>query len=118
MGQLDRSPELTRPVQNTNGKYNNNILKHFIYFIVNILNLFQVIYSTGEFVMYEFDNVRYYGRILAFIQVEENGFWRIKIQKLLNYFALPRIFRSASHGTDQLWMTDDFILTEIKLKNH
>ncbi|PKC51661.1 hypothetical protein RhiirA1_483248 [Rhizophagus irregularis] len=32
-----------------------------------------VIYSTGEFVMYEFDNVRYYGRILAFIQVEENG---------------------------------------------
>lgn len=92
------------------GKYNNNILKHFIYFIVNILNLFQVIYSTGEFVMYEFDNVRYYGRILAFIQVEENGSWRIKIQKLLNYFDLPRIFRSASRGTDQLWMTDDFIL--------
>ncbi|CAG8735682.1 8531_t:CDS:2 [Rhizophagus irregularis] len=52
--------------------------------------------ATGEFVMYEFDNVRYYGRILAFIQVEENGSWRIKIQKLLNYFDLPRIFRSAS----------------------
>jgi hypothetical protein len=60
--------------------------------------------------MYEFDNVRYYGRILAFIQVEENGSWRIKIQKLLNYSDLPRIFHSASRGTDQLWMTDNFIL--------
>ena len=54
--------------------------------------------------------MQYYGWIIAFIKIEENGHWRIKIQKLLKNFNLPRMFYSASRGIDQLWMTDDTIL--------
>ena len=42
----------------------------------------------------------YYGRILAFVQIEEDGHLRIKTQKLLENVELPRLFRSASRGFD------------------
>ena len=64
--------------------------------------MFQVFYKTGEFIIYRFNDMLYYGRILAFVQIEENGYLRIKTQKLLENVELPRLFRFAYRRPDQL----------------
>ena len=43
--------------------------------MLNFIVFYEVTYNTGEFIEYEFNNVRYYGRILAFVQIEENGYF-------------------------------------------
>ena len=94
----------------------------FIYFIVYFVSLWScnyificfnviVTYKSGEFVYYQDNGQRQLGRLRAILKNANDDQYRLRIQKVVNYDNLPRIFKGMSRQersvAGEVWLQDE-----------
>ena len=79
---------------------------HINYFVYNMI----VIYKSGEFIYYHYNNERQLGRLRAILK-NANNKYRLRIQEVVSYDNLPEIFkgrvRQERSIAGEVWLKDE-----------
>ncbi|GBC00949.1 hypothetical protein RclHR1_40040002 [Rhizophagus clarus] len=79
---------------------------HINYFVYNMI----VIYKSGEFIYYHYNNERQLGRLRAILK-NANNEYRLRIQEVVSYNSLPEIFKGRVKQersiTGEVWLKNE-----------
>ncbi|GES86726.1 hypothetical protein GLOIN_2v1878998 [Rhizophagus clarus] len=74
------------------------------------IKILEVIYKSGEFIYYHYNNERQLGRLRAILK-NANNKYRLRIQEVVSYNSLPEIFKGRVKQersiTGEVWLKNE-----------